>query len=1329
LGNQKQRALEKRILQFKEDGTQETELEMYERVANYLGDTELEREEFYNIMKDNYFLPNSPCLVNAGMKDKKQNLFACISGDTFIFTNLGIKTMQELQVGDKVMTHTGKFKSVTKKWSNGYKETLKATFGTKKNKSFNLCATPDHKILNVDNEWQELQFLNKAKIPTIWDSETRKRETITLSEYINDGIVIKHNYIHFLTKTGKIDLRKKGSKNEICNDSDFAFFVGCFLSNGNIDGDNIRITMNNKDALEIDKIKSIMCEISGRNDVRHTKSNFGNWCNIEQSNIALSSFIRDEIGLGFKTKKIPLWVDKMGVNYLTNLINGLMLDGFEKANGKLKLVLANPTLVYQATLITRFLGEITTFKYESKHKLSKNDTSMMNTCSSVCGYNINKVDGEVVEVFDIEVEDDHSFVAGDFYVHNCFVLPIEDNMESIFYTIKNTAMIQKTGGGTGFNFSHIRPKGSRVGSTNGVASGVISFMKIFDTVTEQVKQGGVRRGANMAVLNIDHPEILDFIKCKSEQNEINNFNLSVGITDEFIRAVKNDETFNLKHNGVVYATWEARYLFMQIMKHMHDNGEPGILFLDKINKTHKEITGIEEIIMATNPCIVGRTIIAVADGRNGVDVETLFKENKMFPVYSARLNKKGDWTTEIKSARAIQSGIKDCITLTMSDGSIFTCTPDHKIALEDGSYEEAYNTLGKTLAKFFTFSNKNTHKSYRTINSKSNGFKRQYRMIYEHNVGTYDGNLFNVDHKDDDSTNDKIDNLNLISVSSHKNKTKRSGVDNPIHRMDADLRRWINRRRNINANATKHNWSELKRESAINDFEKYNSKPVIADKNVNYSENIYVAKISEFLSQEMTYDLQVEDNHNFYIINKTDDNKFLNCSGFLIHNCGEIPLLPFEACCLGSINLSRVADYILRYGREMKHFYEALEPIIETSVVFLNKMLDKNEYPLPENKEIAMRNRKIGLGVMGYADMLIKFGLEYGSKEALELTRSISRKIQAYAHEVSTQLGYNNKCVNTVAPTGSISIIAECNSGIEPLFALEQHIQRMDESFVEVSPIVEWYHRNVGCMGEKSQQALKNHPLFKTANDIPYEAHIRTQDAWQQYIDNAVSKTINMANNATIEDAEKAFWLAFELSCKGYTIYRDGSRDSQVISSTAKESKIVEDVKQKEVGEFIRPEKLTATVYKYKTGCGNLYVTVSRDRDGKVVEVFTNTGKNGGCHSQSEALTRITAKALQNGVQHDVVKSQLQGIRCASCISGSARERGVNVLSCPDAISKALNGEIHNEVSNEVKAIVEHPIVIPVGAKEMEACTVCGTMSEKTGGCKICSFCGNSKCG
>lgn len=605
----------------------------------------------------------------------------------------------------------------------------------------------------------------------------------------------------------------------------------------------------------------------------------------------------------------------------------------------------------------------------------------------------------------------------------CFVLPIEDSLDDIFETVKNAALVHKEGGGTGFDFSRIRPQGSFVKKTQGIASGPISFLKVIDAGTEAVKQGGTRRGANMGVLRVDHPDIKDFITMKLDGRAAQNFNISVAITDKFIEALKNSTTYDLvdPRDKRVAASVKAREIFDIIVDSAWRNGDPGIILIDRVNALNP--TRIQGPIGATNPC-------------------------------------------------------------------------------------------------------------------------------------------------------------------------------------------------------------------------------------------------------------------------------------------GEQPLHDYESCNLGSINLLN----FFQPDCPDQFDWDRFKDTIYLGLRFLDNVIDMNRYPLKQIELMTRSNRRIGLGVMGFADLLIKMKIKYDTAEALEMGRKIAKFLKEEAVKSSRQLAeergnfpnieksiyagdkMRNATVLTVAPTGTISRIAGCSSSIEPIFAFEVVSKILDSEITDIHPLYrEWQEQN---------PSEARPPYFITAAEISPEDHIKMQAVFQEYVDSAVSKTINFPHEATREDLAHAYLTAFDMNVKGITVYRDGCRAVQVLNKADTE-------KPRPQG---RPEALPSMTYKITTGLGNLYITVSLFNNAPF-EVFCSIGKSGySTMADAEAIGRLASLALRSGIPATEVVSQLKGIGG----SEPTFHNGSLIQSIPDAIALALERNIGE---------------VMIGKQDLNtiACPMCGASlpDEK---CPVCARCGWTRC-
>ena len=654
----------------------------------------------------------------------------------------------------------------------------------------------------------------------------------------------------------------------------------------------------------------------------------------------------------------------------------------------------------------------------------------------------------------------------------CFVLPVGDSMESIFDTLKNAALIHKSGGGTGFSFSRLRPKNDFVMSTRGVSSGPISFMKVFNAATEAIKQGGTRRGANMGILRVDHPDIEEFISCKEDLSVMTNFNISVAVTDKFMKAVKAEGEYDLvnPHSGKKQGTLNAAEIFDKISAGAWKTGDPGMVFIDKLNK------------------------------------------------------------------------------------------------------------------------------------------------------------------------------------------------DNPT------------------------------------------------------------PKVGEIEST---------------------------------NPCGEQPLLPYESCNLGSINLSNMMiDGEVNWDR--------LGEVVDLAVRFLDDVIDMNKYPLAEIEEMTKGNRKIGLGIMGWADMLLRMGIPYESADSHKLAKKIMKFIQETGRKASQELAkergefpnypesiykdsepVRNATITTIAPTGTISMIADCSSGIEPIYSIAYVKTVMDNDALHyVHPLFEEICTERGIYTDELKEAVVESgsvseilgfpadlkELFMTAHEVTPEGHVYMQAAFQKHTDNAVSKTVNLNNDATKEDIAKIYVMAYGSGCRGITVYRDGCRGLQVLESGTKKESAAEslavqtklfDVQVDANGKLKprpRPMMTQGATHRMTTGCGYLYVTINEDEK-DLFEIFARMGKTGGCAaSMTEAISRLTSLALRSGIDTNSIINQLKGIRCPERTLDQDK-----ILSCSDAIGKSI--EKHLSMKGKTTgnmAKIDHGF--------RPECPECGSPIEFIEGCLTCKSCGFSKC-
>ncbi|WP_278244869.1 LAGLIDADG family homing endonuclease [Fervidicella metallireducens] len=501
-----------------------------------------------------------------------------------------------------------------------------------------------------------------------------------------------------------------------------------------------------------------------------------------------------------------------------------------------------------------------------------------------------------------------------------------------------------------------------------------------------------------------------------------------------------------------------------------------------------------------------------------------------------------------------------------------------------------------------------------------------------------------------------------------------------------------------------------------------------------------------------------------YDINEPITNSLI-ANGIVVHNCGEQPLLPYESCNLGSINLVKMVKQ--ENGKNVFD-YNLLEETVYDAVHFLDNVIDVNCYPLPEIEKNTKLTRKIGLGIMGFADTLVMLGIPYNSDEGVALADNIMSFINKKSKEASRELAkirgafpefeksiygkeepIRNAATTTIAPTGTISIIAGVSSGIEPLFAVAYIRNVMDnDKLAEVHPYFEKVLKERGLYSKElmmkvarygSPCHIKELPydikkVFVTAHDVDPIWHIKMQAAFQRHTDNAVSKTVNFRNEATVDEVREVYELAYRLGCKGVTIYRDGSREGQVFNiGETKDKKEEKEIKEVSVPRQ-RPQLTRGITEKVRVGCGNLYITVNYDDDG-ICEVFTNVGKAGGCPSQSEATARLISIGLRSGMDVKSIVEQLRGIRCHSTLRQKSHNGDIRVLSCPDAIARTIEKLMNyhetteGEITKNLEEDIENLIPVQIETKKSAKCPECGNTITHQDGCVICPNCGFSKCG
>jgi ribonucleotide reductase alpha subunit len=1121
----------------------------------------------------------------------------------------------------------------------------------------------------------------------------------------------------------------------------------------------------------------------------------------------------------------------------------------------------------------------------------------------------------------------------------CFVLPVEDSRKSIFGTLRDAVDIQAFGGGTGFNFSHIRAKGTKVESTGGAASGPLSFMQIYDmAVGKVIAQGGVRQGANMGILAYDHPDVLEFIDVKLDGKTLSNFNISVGVNEEFMDMAEKGLEYDLidPHTKKPLKRVNAGDVLDRIARNAWSTGDPGLIFLDRINQANP--TPHIGVIESTNPCITGDTLVAVADGRGAVSIKQLADEGKDIPVYCR--DNEGRVAIRMMRNPRLTGVNKKIVKVNLDDGNCVRVTENHKFILSDGSVKQAIDLsegdslsimqkLLSSLHGMIELSASKNRKDYiwlRTTNHRQ--WIQEHRIIVNELSGKKLGPNDVVHHKNYDTLDNRLENLQVMNAKDHyilhtkdmigdnnpmRKFPEKNWMNDPIKQQELREKYHIGAKRNpetrrrlsekakirvanpeyreLVSKKTAEAWREhpevfeagfaerakkklsecqantdLKcflegnsvmvekvcegcgitfiiswshREICYHSPECYlnyfNSSEENRDKIADGMNKAYEKKLKgikekqiqcyselkeelgrdpwlkefqvkcketglsyrfgtkygfdtykslkeesvvvnhkvvsiEFDGYEDVYNGTVDEFHNFYIGGFSDEENGKTIISWIVNkNCGELPLLNWEACTLGSVNLLKM---VKEKNGEYSIDYDKLAIMVKNGVHFLDNVIDMNKYPIEKIEEMTKANRKIGLGVMGWADLLVMLNVPYDSDEALELADKVMGFINTKAKEASVELAKTRGvfpnfrgCIydtgkdedkvrhaswTTIAPTGTLSTLSDCNGGIEPFFMVvysrgsiydadgKPTIKMLIENpiFKGIAVKREFYSEEL--MAKIAETGSVQHVdevpedvkrIFVTSHDIGYEWHLKTQSAFQRHVTNAVSKTINFPNSVTVEDMRNSYQLAYKLgNIKGVTVYRDGCKQNQVLSAveTPKEKK-EEKTPEQEVEEIVtrlnapRPRKIAGTTDRVDTPVGKLYVTVNK-ANGRLYEAFLNIGKAGAdITADAEGYGRLLSMLFKIGVPPDMIVDQLRSIGGSGSI-GFGKDR---VRSLPDGIARVLERYLE-ENPEESNPNLNGNNGEPKMSGNM--CPECGNMLVFEEGCTKCRNCGYSRC-
>jgi ribonucleoside-diphosphate reductase alpha chain len=1128
--------------------------DIVKRVVSHVAGAETDpgrREEFTHqmmrLMQERAFVPNTPCLVNAG-KPRAQ-LAACFPAGTMITTIKGPKPIEEISVGDLVLTHRGRYRRVT-----DVMEREGELLRVKIDKLPEMRVTEEHPFF-TDQGWIDAADLIPGQhFVQIGCNAERWSKPITIDiTGVRVGEYIYQANIDRKMRSGPVSHHVSPVRADVEVDEEIAWFLGMYIAEGSItDSRDIRFTLSAKEDAHADRICAVLQNRFGLNaskTLTHYEPRNNSWIGVRSNSKLLAAWLNDNFSRGFGQKRVPHWMmiadEKIQAAFLQGIADG---DGTPINSQQVRIVLSNEVLIRQLFEIAVRLGY-----YPSLYPCYQPSNANTRPWAIAYGptYNIGMVRGgfyrvraverpdEIAKVYNFEVEEDHTYIANQVVVHNCFVLPVPDSLDGIMEHAKQCALIHQSGGGTGMTYELLRPAGTPVGEGRGLASGPVSFMQIVNTMTETVKQGGVRRGANMGILAVAHPDILRFIHAKNDQKSLTNFNISVTVTDKFLRSVEKNEWFQTEFNG-----------------------KP--------------------------------------------------------------------WTQPIFDPKA-------------NDG-------------EGGEY------------------------TYQGMRPPMPG------MVFAPDIW---------------------------------------------HRIIESTHRWAEPGIIFIDNVNRHN-------------------PL--------SNSMGLKKASNPCAEQMLHD--------------------------------------YNACNLGSID---VAKY---YDEQTDNVdWDRFSTDIYWCVRFLDNVIDTCTWPLPQIDDTVHRTRPVGLGIMGFADLLLHKRISYGSNESALFADNLMDFFRKESWKASLAIGaekgampefepnrdlyekliYNevgldrsipltprNYEVSTIAPTGTISLVAETSSGCEPNFSYAYVRRDTLGTRTYAHPIaarvlgIELDNTDPDSIERAANYIVENRDqlpeYFVDAMTLTPDDHLQVLKAFQDHVDNSISKTVNAPSSYSIDDTDRVHRLAWKMGVKAVSYYRDGSRDDQVLTAVRTEPKdeakvgtpapaidaLTSEIIPAEIdaqGKIERPRELTGSTWQIPFDHQNLYVTINHDGQ-RVLEVFA-TGAG-----LSVSVGLLASKMLRGGFEPEEVAASLNKVignhsiwfnerLCTSpeqvvaeCIMLTKRR----LMNQPDSARSAAKLAMAQAARTEpAKIAVSITNVIPTpvidAKKVITACPECGSNQiEYAGGCYTCRDCGFSKC-